>query len=607
MSSREISYDAVLPIKGKPTFLTDYISKLRRFLDFIGPTTTRWILLGLFASALVSCAELLSAFGIQLLLAQIGISAGEVPLPFFLKGISPTLAHAIMLLAFATLTKGILQYYTGLSNTMSFEFLNFRLRTLAIHEMLLSDDQKFISASDMNLRISEVGPRGARFVNILAFTANNLILTIFLLGYTLAIAPKLAMVGVCGFLIIGLLVTTLSVKVKKISSTVPKEQLKLVNGIQRIANNWLLVKILRCQEREYQNLITHATNYSKKYVLSSSITLLLNAIPSVLGIFLLMVIVLCNRYYWPTENGVFLTFFYLFYRFIGSVTATSTMAGNLAQLWPQFKISFEHFHSIPKTSQVSGVSFPDAINLRDQKSDATQALSAMKHQLLGLATGEILSSPPAIVVKDLSFRYSAQSPLVLQKLNFSVMPGHQLGIVGRSGCGKSTLLNLILGIIEPTEGEVTINSITAANFFKHTVNVGYVGPEPFLIKGTIRENLAYGCQRHLSESDYLRCLKSAHIYDEVMTKPGQLAFEINENGDGFSAGQKQRLSLARALINDPKILLLDEATSNLDSETESLVADTLLKLRGTTTVIIISHRKGVLINVDELIDLANPG
>jgi ABC-type multidrug transport system fused ATPase/permease subunit len=589
-----------------PRSLSAALLTARRFLDYNGPTTAKWIYFGLIASALVSVTELASAFGIQLLLAQIGISAGEVPLPSFLRGYVPNLVETIGLLSCATIFKGLLQYISGLSNTMSFEFLNYRLRSLAVHDMLLSDDQKFISASDMSLRISEVGPRGARFVNILAFTCNNLVLTLFLLMYTFAIAPKLAIVGIFGFLLIGIFVTALGVKVKKIASTVPREQLRLVNGIQRIANNWLLVKILRSQEREYRNLINHATNYSKKYVHSGSITLLLNAIPSVLGIFLLMVIVLCNRFFWPSENGVFLTFFYLFYRFIGSVTATSTMAGNLAQLWPHFRISYDYFHSISERSRNEGVALPDSINLRDWKNETNFAQFDAKTKSSRHESDIKLRNAPEIKVVDLGFRYSADSKMVLQGLNFSVKPGEQLGLIGRSGCGKSTLLNLILGIAEPTEGTVTIDSMRASDFFKQPIDIGYVGPEPFLIKGSIKDNLAYGSHSVLSPDDYVACLKSAHIYDEVMAKPGQMEFEINENGDGFSAGQKQRLSLARSLINNPKILLLDEATSNLDPETESLVADTLFKLRGKTTVIIISHRKGVLINVDALIDLGQP-
>ncbi len=131
--------------------------------------------------------------------------------------------------------------------------------------------------------------------------------------------------------------------------------------------------------------------------------------------------------------------------------------------------------------------------------------------------------------------------------------------------------------------------------------IGYVGPESFLIAGTIRENLLYGIGNH-SDEELIAALKLAEC-EFVFTFNDQLDHVITEQGEGISAGQKQRLALARALVRQPKLLILDEATANLDEVTEARLKDTLATMKGAMTICLVTHRKTLLEIADEIVYL----
>jgi ATP-binding cassette subfamily B protein len=144
------------------------------------------------------------------------------------------------------------------------------------------------------------------------------------------------------------------------------------------------------------------------------------------------------------------------------------------------------------------------------------------------------------------------------------------------------------------------------NFFNsQAVHFGYVGAESFLIEGTIADNIRYGALKSIDTSDKacLKALKRAHLDDLVTANPQILDHKINENGEGLSAGQKQRLALARALLGNPQLLILDEASANLDGETEADIAKTVSGLKGSCTTIIVTHRPGMLTYADKVLQM----
>jgi ABC-type bacteriocin/lantibiotic exporter with double-glycine peptidase domain len=189
-----------------------------------------------------------------------------------------------------------------------------------------------------------------------------------------------------------------------------------------------------------------------------------------------------------------------------------------------------------------------------------------------------------------------------------INPGSTLVIIGPSGAGKSTLLAILLGLETPNVGQVLAISsegfpVPLADAREGLLNhVGYVGPDSFIIAGTIRDNLTYGTREKFEDAQIKAALVQADC-QFVMDMPGGLNHALTEQGEGLSAGQKQRLSLARALLRQPKLLVLDEATANLDNATEQRLITTLKGLKGAMTIIAVTHREGLLEIADQIIQL----
>jgi len=206
-----------------------------------------------------------------------------------------------------------------------------------------------------------------------------------------------------------------------------------------------------------------------------------------------------------------------------------------------------------------------------------------------------------------SFRYPSGDTAVIDGLDLTVRPGQTLAVIGPSGAGKSTLLALMLGLLKPTSGQVELvfgeDSATLESRRAELLKgVGYVGPESFLLEGTLRDNLLYGLEGAASASQIDDALDKAEC-QFVKALPRGLDHILTEQGQGLSAGQKQRLALARALLRRPRVLILDEATANLDLDTESRLADTLSHLKGTMTMVIVTHRTTLLPLADLTLDL----
>jgi len=206
--------------------------------------------------------------------------------------------------------------------------------------------------------------------------------------------------------------------------------------------------------------------------------------------------------------------------------------------------------------------------------------------------------------RDVSFSFNSHEP-VLKGISFKIHPGEKVAIVGPSGVGKTTLLSLLLRFYKPSSGEIYFDGLPASDHELASLRsrIGYVSQGTLLPSGTIRENLCYG-NPEAGEEEMIRAAKTAGIHDFVTGLPKGYESEVEAMGGNLSEGQKQRLSLARALIKDPDILVLDEPTSALDGATENSIHQSLpLHLRGKT-LIIVAHRVSVVRDADRILLLA---
>ena len=170
--------------------------------------------------------------------------------------------------------------------------------------------------------------------------------------------------------------------------------------------------------------------------------------------------------------------------------------------------------------------------------------------------------------------------------------GKAVGIVGASGAGKTTIVDIMLGLLQVQGGTVTADGVDVfSNYRGWLKNIGYIPQTIFMIDTTIRKNVAFGIpDDEIDDERVWRALAEAQLDEFVKSLPGGLDTTIGERGIRLSGGQRQRIGIARAIFEDPEVLVLDEATSALDGETEAAIMESINRLHGRKTLIIIAHR-----------------
>lgn len=206
--------------------------------------------------------------------------------------------------------------------------------------------------------------------------------------------------------------------------------------------------------------------------------------------------------------------------------------------------------------------------------------------------------------EDVSFKYGDESVPALQQIDFHAQPGETVALVGTTGAGKSTLVNLMTRFYELTSGEIFVDGKPLRSYGMKALRemVGLVTQESFLFNGTIRENLLMG-KPGASDEEVLRAAEAANARGFIDRLPSGLGSVVGERGVKLSVGEKQRVSIARALLKDPPILILDEATASVDTTTERLIQEALEHLMAHRTCFVIAHRLSTILRADQILVL----
>ena len=225
----------------------------------------------------------------------------------------------------------------------------------------------------------------------------------------------------------------------------------------------------------------------------------------------------------------------------------------------------------------------------------------------GLAGGRELKVPidGRVVYIDVNFNYGDGNEAICE-VDLNAEPGQTIALVGPTGAGKTTLINLLTRFYEYDSGEILIDDVNIKTISKESLRsaIGYVTQESFLFNGTVRDNLLIA-NREASEDQIWEALKIANAYDFVKKLLNGLDTEVGERGVKLSVGEKQRVSIARALLRNPPILLLDEATASVDTETERLIQQALERLMKDRTSFVIAHRLSTVRGADYIYVLDN--
>ncbi len=210
-------------------------------------------------------------------------------------------------------------------------------------------------------------------------------------------------------------------------------------------------------------------------------------------------------------------------------------------------------------------------------------------------------------VSKLAYHYPDAEENVLEGVDFTIQRGETVAFIGYSGAGKTTLVDILLGLLQPQYGKILADGMEVRKNLKvWQKEIGYIPQVIYLSDDTIRHNIAFGVDEgEIDEEAVIEAARKAQIYDFIFNLPDGLETFVGDRGVRLSGGQRQRIGIARALYHDPEALVLDEATSALDNETETAVMESIERLRGEKTMIIIAHRLTTIKKVDRIYEVVD--
>lgn len=232
-----------------------------------------------------------------------------------------------------------------------------------------------------------------------------------------------------------------------------------------------------------------------------------------------------------------------------------------------------------------------------------QVLDEPKEEIDEVDLKPLLEVKGHVIFSNVSFHYEDKTP-VLKDISFEAKPGETIAFVGHTGAGKTTIINLISRFYQYTSGSITIDGYELKDIKRSNLRqqTAYVLQDSFLFRGSILENIRYG-KLDATKEEAIQAAKDANAHDFITKLPHGYETVLDQEGTGISGGQKQLLTIARAILRQPRILILDEATSNIDTITEIKIQDALKRLMKGRTSFVIAHRLNTIQEADQIIML----
>lgn len=238
--------------------------------------------------------------------------------------------------------------------------------------------------------------------------------------------------------------------------------------------------------------------------------------------------------------------------------------------------------------------------IKNQNIDSILTKNVSKKNSYSQSISQLLTFANIVELNNITYKYPGIEEPAIKNISLTIKKGQSVALIGKSGAGKTTLADVILGLLEPENGDILVDGVSIYTNLRSWQNlIGYIPQSIFLIDDTIERNIAFGVPDRMIDKTKLRkAIEAAQLTELIEQLPDGIKTEVGERGIRLSGGQRQRIGIARSLYHEREILVLDEATSALDNETESLVSEAIRDLAGTKTLIIIAHRLSTVEHCD---------
>ena len=538
------------------------IIKVKQLLE---EESFRLLVLSIGVGATLFLADFGFIFAFQGYLRVIGLVPAEnVNLPsFYPEGFFPSLLLFIAVGCLKVVGIMVKSYFSNVANQtflrskrqLLFKYAIYNAHKLNAHEVMSLNSDTLARCSSSIIDLSGV---------IISLSTT---LFLFISGVALAPREMLLGVGLAGFVLIP--IRKLSISLDHAGKGLTREWNKsnktLLEGMRH--NYFIKAHGLENQivSKGLNSLLEYESHYRNSFIYSS----FRNGLPGVWGILLVGVLTYVSINIFKTEGSILLSFLYLFIRLAQGTSELVSVLGSL-QL---------------------NISSVDEVILWEEKARSFLKSKLSQEQEKSISIDSF--NKVEIEARNLAFSYNGDD--VLRDLSFKIDKGDIFVIRGESGVGKSTLVSLIMGLNEPRSGLILLNGSPIGGQFldKYHDELAYVGPDPFLFEGTIKENLLFGNPRaeDIKDQKIYEILEQVKLKKFVNSLSKGLDYKFDEHTEA-STGQKQRLSLCRAILREPRLLVLDEATANLDPQTEKDIIHAILPLLKNITTIVITHKGG---------------
>lgn len=402
---------------------------------------------------------------------------------------------------------------------------------------------------------------------------SNIILTLASLATYIVVAMNISMPITITTLLVGIVIffalKPIFYKTRKVTEKMSQTDKRTAHHILEVLFGMKIIKSLNAEQKVINLAENDFKDLEQRRVQSAIYHNILGSIIEPIGIGFIAVMFLFS-YKSPVFNvAAFAAIVYLVQKMFNFIQAIQGKINAINGVIPYLQVMLNYWEAATNNQEIDG-------------------------------TIEKFSFKDKIEFYDVSFAYTEAMP-ILKNLNLEIKKTEMVGIIGPSGGGKTTLVDLMLRLFVPNSGEILIDkqNINQINLQGWRKNVGYVAQDIFLINDTIENNIKF-YDENISHDEVVEAAKMANIYSFIETLPGKFHTNIGERGIKLSGGQRQRIALARTLVRKPEILILDEATSSLDSDSETMIQNSIKGLKGKTTLIVIAHRLSTVQHADKL-------